>query len=398
MIKWLLSFLTSFFIRKSSEKKIKYPKQYSSQLVALPYLLGALFYFGVQGLVATLGAMDLVFPDIPAPIKFQVGRAIHLKLSIYWPLLGIMGIVYYFFIREAETELYSTGLAWIQFGLFIITSLAAYTSLIFGVMRGTEYQETFWLVDIGLALVLFIFAHNLTRTYFKSKVPRQRVTLLAMLFGALSLVFLYIPNIFEYVHPTTNEIIRFWVVHLWEEMSKEVLLMGVLVAFLITINEGNRKVLEKPLLLQISLLILSATLATGHHYYWIGVPFIWLWIGGVFSVLQTVAIFLMGYIVYLGLQKVTWQDLSGGAKLAFGFTLSSIFHHLTGAGLMGLAIAIPQLNKYSHGTYLTSSHAHLALFGAVGMLVLAGSTYILSNYTRIYQAGNKTGLVGFNNN
>jgi nitric oxide reductase subunit B len=388
MIRWALSKLIrpNQSQKQRKENKENKEKQYLSQYIALPYCLFTLLFFAMQGLVATMGALDLVFPDFPGPIKFEVGRAIHLNLSTYWPLLGCMGIVYYFFIQEAQTEIHSARLAWLQLFLYLITGFIAYFFLILGFLRGSEYQETTLASDLGLLLTLIIFVYNLARTYLKPKVPRTRATLLTMLVGSLSLLALYIPNIIKYVHPTVNEIVRFWIVHLWEEMSKELIVFGALAAFFLSINNSKRKKLEKALLYQTNLLVISATLATGHHYYWVGTPPIWLWIGGISSVTQMIAIFFMIYLVYQGLKDIFQTPLGFGTKLALVLILCSVFYHLTGAALMGLAIAIPQLNYYCHGTYLTSAHAHLAVFGALGMFILASCIYILTkevNFTKL---------------
>ena len=40
---------------------------------------------------------------------------------------------------------------------------------------------------------------------------------------------------------------------------------------------------------------------------------------------------------------------------------------------------LPQINYYSHGTQLTASHGHLALFGAYAMMVLAMASYAMPN-------------------
>lgn len=378
MIKWFLSILRRPNRKIGPKKEHRVEKQLLSQAIALPYCFFTLLFFGLQGFVATMGALDLVFPDLPSPVKFEVGRAIHLYLSTYWPLLGCMGIVYYFFIQEAETELYSRALTWIQLFFYILTGFIAYPLLLLGVLRGTEYQETTWVSDLLLFLTLIIFVYNLTRTYLKPKVPRTRVTLLVMFIGVLSLLVLYIPNVVKYVHPTVNEIVRFWIVHLWEEMSKELIVFGGLVAFFLALDNSKRKILEKPLLYQANLLILSATLATGHHYYWVGTPPLWLWVGGIFSVTQTIAIFILVYLIYQGFKGINRNTLNFGTKLALVLILFSLFYHLAGAALMGLIISIPHLNLYCHGTYITSSHAHLAVFGALGMFILAACIYILT--------------------
>ena len=48
-----------------------------------------------------------------------------------------------------------------------------------------------------------------------------------------------------------------------------------------------------------------------------------------------------------------------------------------GAGFLGIAHTIPQVNMYTHGTLVTAMHGHLAFWGAYAMIVLAMIAYAL---------------------
>jgi nitric oxide reductase subunit B len=48
-----------------------------------------------------------------------------------------------------------------------------------------------------------------------------------------------------------------------------------------------------------------------------------------------------------------------------------VIGHLLGAGVWGVAITLPQINRWTHGTQVTASHGHFAFYGAFGMLALA---------------------------
>jgi nitric oxide reductase subunit B len=52
-----------------------------------------------------------------------------------------------------------------------------------------------------------------------------------------------------------------------------------------------------------------------------------------------------------------------------------------GAGFLGFAHTIPQVNMYTHGTLVTAMHGHMAFWGAYAMLVLAIITYALPQMT-----------------
>ncbi|MFN8370710.1 MAG: cbb3-type cytochrome c oxidase subunit I, partial [Bacteriovoracaceae bacterium] len=48
-----------------------------------------------------------------------------------------------------------------------------------------------------------------------------------------------------------------------------------------------------------------------------------------------------------------------------------------GAGFLGFAHTLPQVNLYTHGTLVTAMHGHLAFWGAYAMLVLAIISYTM---------------------
>ena len=48
-----------------------------------------------------------------------------------------------------------------------------------------------------------------------------------------------------------------------------------------------------------------------------------------------------------------------------------------GAGFLGFAHTLPQVNLYTHGTLVTAMHGHMAFWGAYAMIVLAIITYAM---------------------
>ncbi len=68
-------------------------------------------------------------------------------------------------------------------------------------------------------------------------------------------------------------------------------------------------------------------------------------------------------------------------KTALNWTLGTAIVSFVGAGLLGLAHTLPQVNLYTHGTLVTAMHGHLAFWGAYGMIVFAVISYIMPNIT-----------------
>ena len=52
-----------------------------------------------------------------------------------------------------------------------------------------------------------------------------------------------------------------------------------------------------------------------------------------------------------------------------------------GAGFLGFAHTIPQVNRWTHGTLVTAMHGHMAFWGAYAMIVLAMISYALPSLT-----------------
>lgn len=350
---------------------------FRSQHLSYKYALCAYLLFGLQGLVASGGAIDLLFPDLPNPIPFASGRAFHLNVSIYWPLIGMIGAIHFFFSQEAEREFHSLKLITMNFWMLTGTLGLILGSLLLGFNEGREYLEAIWPLKLATAVCTVVLFFNLLMTYLAYGVPRKRATLISIVTGSASLILFYIPNIVYYSHPTMDEIAKFLVVHVWEEMSLELIGTGVLAALLIQITKVERKAVETAIYLDITFAALAGIVATGHHYYWIGVPAYWLWVGGIFSGIQVLPAVIL---LYTTIKSVTFKNffcLSYRNKITLALIGSSTFYHIFGAGFLGFLMAYPPLNRYVHGTYITSAHSHLALFGVFGFLVLAVCFHIL---------------------
>lgn len=350
---------------------------YLSQHLSVKYALTAYFLFAIQGMVAIGGAVALLFPDLPMPISYVNGRAFHLNMSIYWPLLGMLGAVYFFFCEEAGLEFHSRKLIDINFWLLVSTIFFILGSLLFGYSEGREYLEALWPFKVATAIATILLSVNLLRTYQKTTVPKSRATLVSMVAGSLSLIIFYIPNIVTYSHPTVDEVAKFLVVHIWEEMSLELIGTGVLAALLIKLTGAKRQGIEAAVYLDITFMALAGIMATAHHYYWIGIPAFWLWIGGLFSAMQVIPVLILIYTTIKTTNIKEFLLLPSRDKITIGLIGSSIFYHIFGAGFLGFFMAYPPINRYVHGTYITSAHAHFALFGVFGFLVLAVCFYML---------------------
>jgi nitric oxide reductase subunit B len=142
--------------------------------------------------------------------------------------------------------------------------------------------------------------------------------------------------------------------------------------------------MEKWLYVIVGLVFIAGILGTAHHYYWIGVPYYWLPIGGIFSALEPVALVGMAIYAYSAMRR---SGLAHPNTLAIHWAVGSAVFTMFGAGLLGLAHTWPGVNRWTHGTLITPMHGHAAFYGAYVMIVLAMISYALPSLTQRRAAG-----------
>ena len=350
---------------------------YRSQRVAWAYFAVALLLFALQVAFGFLSLAKYIGPDpLLDVMHFATTKAIHTNLLLVWLLTGFMGATFYLVPEESRTELYSERLAWIQLGLWLAAGVAAVVGYLFGITEGRKFLEMPFVLKLGVVVVMLIFLYNVAMTIRKS--GRFTTTEGVLIGGLAGAALLFLPGLIYFENYTLDRFYRWWVVHLWVEGVWE-LIMGALLAFLlIRLSGADREVLEKWLYVIVGLTFLSGILGTGHHYYWIGTPPYWLWVGGFFSALEPLAFLGMAIYAYTTLRR---SGLGHPNSIALHWTIGSAVFSAIGAGILGFAHTWPQVNQWTHGTHITTMHGHMAFFGAYAMIVLAMISYALPSLT-----------------
>jgi nitric oxide reductase subunit B len=115
--------------------------------------------------------------------------------------------------------------------------------------------------------------------------------------------------------------------------------MGAILAYLLIRLTGvDREIVEKWLYVIVGFTFLSGILGTGHHYYFIGTPSYWLWIGGIFSALEPLA--FLGMAIY-GLALAKKGGRNHPNRIALFWTVGCCIMSFVGAGLLGFAHTLP---------------------------------------------------------
>lgn len=360
--------------------------KFASQSVAKPYFMFALALFAGQILFGLIMGLQYVVGDFLFPaIPFNVARMVHTNLLIVWLLFGFMGAAYYLIPEEADTELYSPKLAWILFWVFA----AAGTLTILGYLlvpyaglahltgndllptMGREFLEQPTITKIGIVVVALGFLFNIGMTVLKG---RKTVINTILITGLIGLAVMFLFSFYNPSNLILDKYFWWWVVHLWVEGVWE-LIMGSILAFVLIKTTGvDREVIEKWLYVIIGMALITGILGTGHHYYWIGTPDYWQWIGSIFSAMEPLPFFAMTLFAFNMINRRRREHPNRAAMLwAMGTGVMAFL----GAGVWGFLHTLAPVNYYTHGTQITAAHGHMAFYGAYAMIVLTIISYAM---------------------
>lgn len=354
--------------------------KYQSQQIALAYILVALVLFAVQVTMGLVLGYIYVQPNFLSEVlPFSIARMLHTNSLIVWLLTGFFGAAYFLIPEEAEREIHSVKAAYIQLAILVLGTAGVVVTYLFNLFEGNfllgregrEFLEQPRWVKVGIVVAALIFLWNVSMTVLKG---RKTVISSILLMGLWGLALLFL---FSFYNPSNLALDKqYWwnVVHLWVEGVWELIMAAVLGFLMLKLTGVDREVVEKWLYVIVATALFSGILGTGHHYYWIGLPAYWQWIGSIFSSFEIVPFFAMMAFAFIMVWKGRRDHPNKAALLwSLGCSVLAFF----GAGIWGFMHTLHGVNFYTHGTQVTAAHGHLAFYGAYVCLNIALFTYAL---------------------
>jgi len=354
--------------------------KYQTQKIALAYFLVAMALFFVQVSMGLWAGWIYVSPNTLSELMpFNIVRMLHTNSLVVWLLTGFFGAAYFIIPEESENEIYSPKLAYLQLLILVLGTTGVVLTYTFNLFEGNwllgkegrEFLEQPIWVKVGIVVAALIFLFNVTMTVLKGKKTAISNILLLGLW-ALALLFL-----FAFYNPENLALDKeYWwyVIHLWVEGVWELIMASILAFLMLKLTGVDREVVEKWLYIIVATALFSGLLGTGHHYYWIGTPAYWQWIGSIFSSLEIIPFFAMMSFAFIMVWKGRRDHPNKAALLwSLGCAVMAFF----GAGVWGFLHTLHGVNYYTHGTQITAAHGHLAFFGAYVSLNLAMFTYAM---------------------
>jgi len=300
----------------------------------------------------------------------------------YQPVAGLaadrlFGCAYFLLPEEAETEIYSPKLAYLQLAIFAGAGAAALIGYQFEIHGGRHYLEQPVYVKVLLTISFLMFLFNGTMTVIKGR--RTSVSVVLLLGLWLAAIF-WLFAFYEPDNLAQDKLWWWWIVHVWVEGVWELIMASILAYLLIKMTGVDREIIEKWLYVIVGLVLFSGLLGTGHHYYWLGTPGYWQPIGSIFSTMEVIPFFAMVIFAF----TMFWKgNRNHPNKAAMLWTLGCAVVSFFGAGVWGFMHTLHWINYYTHGTQITAAHGHMAFFGAYVMLNLAIITYAMPQIRRL---------------
>lgn len=377
---------------------------YQTQRLSLRFFLLMLVLFGFQVLFGLLIAVQHVDPRLLAGLlNFNVLRAEHTNLGILWILSGFIGTILFVGPLLSRRELAAPVLIRFLFwALLAVTlwnvatqSLAAQGTAGWWLgqpwlQEGLEYLEAGRAADIIIFVGFAILAWVLLRTF-----PARRdwdEIHWGLAIGVTALTFVWLFGVFFIERLDLQEYFRWYVVHYWVEGVWEVIHISLVGFLLVLMFKADVKAVGYAVFWGVAMVWLSGLIGNAHHYFWIGTPEFWQFWGSLFSALEPLPLVFCFWHIYLDAHQDR-RPLENAP--AFYFILGSVVLEQVGAGILGFTMTFALTNVWSHGTWVTPSHAHLALFGTFGMLGIASAYYAIPLLRGVKDFDQRLGRIAF---
>lgn len=360
--------------------------EFQTQRMSYGFFVSMLIFFALQVAFGLLLAILHMEPKLlQGVINFNVARAFHLNLAVVWIVTGFMGTILFVGPLLGQKEIKQKWLInflLIALWVIVIWSVITLPLAQFGIagfvgdgniawlQQGLEFLEGGKITAILLFIGFAIFAY-LTLKVFPKKVKTWNEMHWGLAVGAVGLASVWLFAMVSAENLDLQEYFRWYVVHYWVEAVWEILHITIVGFLLYKFFGANENDVGFAVFWGVSLVILSGLIGNSHHYFWIGTPAFWQFWGSLFSALEPLPLIFCIWHVYLD-EKVGLKPIKNRA--AFYFIFGSALFEMVGAGILGFTMTLAYVNIWEHGTWITASHGHMALFGAFGLLVL-GAAY-----------------------
>jgi nitric oxide reductase subunit B len=348
---------------------------YSSDRAAKNFLILALAYLVLGMLFGTIGSFQYLLPEfLQKQLSFQKSRPLHVYLAIGWIFTAAQGLLYYYMPRAARRKLVWEKGPRIHFAMQLIISTWIIGGFIAGKFGGREYLEFPPYMALLIAASWVPFAYN----FFATIRPNFLTAPVYIWSWSAGIVFFFITLGESYLW-TFNSVMLNPVRDItiqWKALGSMVGSWNMLIygssIFLMYRLSGNKDLIySKQSFFFFFVGLTNLMFNWGHHTYVVpAAP----WIATTSYVISMTELVIFGNIIWK-FRKTVSEGIKNREHLTHKLLFLADLWIFANLGL-AIAISIPSINAYTHGTHITVAHAMGATIGINSMLLLASIVYI----------------------
>ncbi len=347
------------------------------------FLVVGIFLLTLGIIFGLVGALQYLIPGLfKNKLSFEKIRPLHVSSVIYWIIFAAMGGVLTYLQEHTGKKLYSKLLLKIQFIIFSLSVLAILFSYLAGVFGGREYWEfhPLFALPIAVGWVLFIFNFIKSLGSFRN----QPVYVWMWLTGLFFFLFTFAESylwIFPYFrNNVVNDMTIQWKSYGSMVGSWNMLIYGSSIFLMDKIS--NTKTYGHSTIAYVLYFtgLFNLMFNWGHHIYTLPTHE---YIRHISYAVSMTELFILGRIIYL------WKSSLSTAKKHF---YASSYRFLAATDfwvfatlLLAIAMSVPAINVYTHGTHITVAHTMGATIGINTFLLLAFAYDILNDTCRSFE-------------
>ncbi len=350
------------------------------------FLISSLFWlilFTTFGFILAVKFFAPEFLGQTSYLTFGRVRPMHVNgVAFGFLSTGLIGAAYYIVPRLTGTKLYSEKLGYLTFVLWNLAIASGTVLLALGYTQAREYAEYIWIIDVGIVVTLMLIGYNIFKTV-QNRTERKLYSSIWYIMGTFLTfpIVYFIGNVMW--HPDTGSLqgavdgVFNWfyghnVLGLWFTT------LGIAVWYYL-IPVIIKRPLYSHLLSMIGFfsIVFVYTGVGGHHLLQAPIP----------EWLKTVAVVNSGLMMIPVLAFITnilltmrgsWNRFVEYIPLRF-IIIGGFFYFLV--SLQGTFQAMRDINSYLHFSQWAVGHAHLALLGSFGFLVMGTIYFVIPRVT-----------------
>lgn len=329
------------------------------------------------------GGLQYLLPGfLKQYLSFEKVRPLHVSSVVFWIILSAIGGVSTYIQQHTGKTLYSKKLIKIQFLLFAVSILIILCSYLFGKFGGREYWEFHPILALPIVISWILFLINVVKSIGSLK--NQPVYIWMWLTGVIFFLFTFLESYLWLFPYFRNNIVNDMTIQ-WKSYGSMVgswnmLIYGSSIFLMDKISNSKKYSYSRIAFLLYFTGLFNLMFNWGHHIYTLPTaPYI----KHISYAVSMTELLILGRII------MHWKASLSTAKKNFHQTsyrfliAADVWVFLT--LVLAIAMSIPAINVYTHGTHITVAHTMGATIGINSFLLLAIAFDILKDSCRNFE-------------